>query len=108
MRELLRADIGEDADDLVIGHGIALVQIAHGSADFAVRSAELADDDFGSAGIGIFDLDGKFELFIIGPHQLASLSQGHGPCTHFHASQSVCDAMVSGPYAASYSAAYFI
>ena len=34
----LRSDIGESAFALLVGHGVALGEVTHGSAHFAVRS----------------------------------------------------------------------
>ena len=64
----LGADVGEDTDDIAVRHGIALVEVAQCRAELAVGTAELGDDDFCVGWVGVFDLDGILEFFLICPH----------------------------------------
>lgn len=62
------AHIGQNADDISVRHGVSLVQIAHGGAQFAVCSAKLTYDDLCVKRIGIFDFNGILQFFLISPH----------------------------------------
>ena len=58
MPQLLGADVGQQALELGVGHGVALGEVAQRRAELAVRASILADDRRGEFGIRIFDLDG--------------------------------------------------
>ena len=58
MPQLLGADIGQQALELGVGHGVPLVEIAHGRTQLAVRAAVLRDDRRGKPWIRVLDLDG--------------------------------------------------
>ena len=58
MPQLLCADIGQQAFELRIGHGVALGKIAQRRAELAVRAAVLRDDRRGKPWIRVLDLDG--------------------------------------------------
>lgn len=68
MRQFFRTDICQKPGNLPVRHGIPLRQVTHGSGEFAVRSAELADDHLGDLGIGLGDVDGILQPFFIIPH----------------------------------------
>ena len=57
MGQLLCADIRQNGGNLTIRHGIALGQIAHGSAEFSVRTSVLAHDGLCKCCIWIFDIN---------------------------------------------------
>lgn len=63
--EFLRADVGQNALALLIRHGVALIEVAHGRAELAVRSAELCNDDFGNLRIGILDFHRELQTLVI-------------------------------------------
>ena len=39
MGEFFRADVGQDANHLLVGHAVPLVEIAHGGGQLAIRAA---------------------------------------------------------------------
>ena len=58
MPQLLCADIGQQALELGVGHGVALGEVAQRRAELAVRAAVLRDDRCGKPWIRVLDLDG--------------------------------------------------
>ncbi len=82
--------IGEYAGYIAVGHCIALVEVSHGCAQFAVRSAKLGDNDLRQFGIGIRDFYGVLQFLFIDPHNsflsFQQFSQGQGCSAHFQLS----------------------
>ena len=58
MPQLLCADVGQQALELGVGHGVALGEVAQRRAELAVRAAVLRDDRRGKPWIRVLDLDG--------------------------------------------------
>ena len=58
MPQLLRADVGQQALELGVGHGVTLGEVAQRRAELAVRAAVLRDDRRGKPWIRVLDLDG--------------------------------------------------
>mgnify|MGYP001348676451 CR=1 FL=1 len=79
MPQLLCADVGQQALELGVGHGVALGEVAQRRAELAVRAAVLADDHRRQLGVGCGDLHRILQLFLINKHQaFPPNSQGHG------------------------------
>ncbi len=57
MPQLLGADVGQQALELGVGHGVALGEVAQRRAELAVRTAVLRDDRRGKPWIRVLDLD---------------------------------------------------
>ena len=92
MAQLLSADVGQQALQLRIGHGVPLAQVAQGRA-------VLGDDDGGQLGIGVLDLHRVLELLLINEHQsLPPSSQGHGSFSQAKPSSGVRSVCSRGPY----------
>ena len=58
MSQLLCTDVGQQALELGVGHGVALGEVAQRRAELAVRAAVLRDDRRGKPWIRVLDLDG--------------------------------------------------
>ena len=86
--QLLRADVRQHGLALVVGHGVALGEVAHGRANFPVGAAVLAHDKLGHLRVWIFDFHRILQSLLIHPHQSIPPSQGQGPFTQV---QSVVD-----------------
>ena len=83
MPQLLGADIGQQALELGVGHGVALAQIPQRSAELAVRAAVLADDRRGELRVGVGDLHRILQFLFINKHQsFPPRSHGHGLSSH--------------------------
>ena len=79
MPQFLCTDVGQQALQLRIGHGVALGKVAQGRAQFPVGSAVLANDHRRQLGVGCGDLHRILQLFLINKHQaFPPNSQGHG------------------------------
>ena len=65
MGQLLRADVRESADNVLVGHGIPLGEITQGSPQFTVGAAELGDDQLCQGGVGILDIHGVLQFFLV-------------------------------------------
>ena len=79
MPQFLCTDVGQQALQLRIGHGVALGKVAQGRAQLAVGTAVLADDHRRQLGVGCGDLHRILQLFLINKHQpFPPNSQGHG------------------------------
>ena len=99
MAQLLSADVGQQALQLRIGHGVPLAQVAQGRAQLTVGPAVLGDDDGGQLGIGVLDLHRVLELLLINEHQsLPPSSQGHGSFSQAKPSSGVRSVCSRGPY----------
>ena len=68
MRKLLRTNVGQGSLALFIWHGVALGKITHGGAHFAIRPTILTHYKLSHLGIGLFDINRKFQSLLINPH----------------------------------------
>ena len=83
MSEFFCGNICQKSRYLAIRHGIALGQITHGSAQLAVRTAILGNDELCQFGVWFLDVNGKLQSFFIIPHSIAPPFPGKGSKSPF-------------------------
>ena len=77
--QFFRANIGKQALQFRIGHGVPLAQVPQGRAQFSVRSSVLGDNQRRQFGIGVLDADRILQFLLIDEHQrFPPKSQGQG------------------------------
>lgn len=68
MRQFFGSHVGQDADHLVVRHGVPLAQVPGGGAQFPMGAAQLADDDLGHGGVWLGDFHRILQFLLINPH----------------------------------------
>lgn len=79
--------IGQNTDNLSVGHRIALIEITLRRTCLSVRTSELADDYLCGSGIRVLYVDGIFESFLY--FHIAYSSHGHGVASQFQPQSAV-------------------